>query len=120
MQYKLTTLRFWLVEFWVTFCKRAEQLLMSSFEVQSESGVECVSCLVAQDAHAFGVAPSLNFQHLLTLQLHKSRMRQVERDRNAWNTIRGEPLFREPHMWFETNTTIVELTVKPLDVWLEE
>src|SRR6476659_7435976 len=105
MQYKLTTLRFWLVEVWISFCKRAEQLLMSSFEVQSESSVKCMSGLVAQDAHAFGFTSSLNFQHLLTLELHQSRMRQIERDRNAWNTIRGEPLFREPDVWFEENTT---------------
>jgi hypothetical protein len=57
-----------------------------------------VARLVAQDAQApLGVA-AFDFQHLRELELGQPRVRQVERDGDARNAVRREPLVRQPEV----------------------
>src|SRR5262249_41687229 len=59
-------------------------------------------------------------QHLLSFELHQARVSEVKRDRDARHAIRRKPLFGQPNMRFETDSTGVQLAVKPLDVGLEK
>jgi hypothetical protein len=47
-------------------------------------------------------------------------MSQIKRYGNTWDAIWRKPLFREPDVRFESDTTNVEFTVEPPDVGLEE
>ena len=70
--------------------------------------------------HTFRIGPAFDLEHLFTLELNESWMSQIKRYGNTWDAIWRKPLFREPDVRFESDTTHVELTVEPPDVGLEE
>jgi hypothetical protein len=55
-----------------------------------------MTCLVAEDAHAFRRAAALHVDDLLALQAHQPRMGQVKRDGDPGRIVRAEPLVRNP------------------------
>src|SRR5688572_30717855 len=68
--------------------------------------------LVPHDAHQPLVVATLDFVHEAALEPHQARMREVEGNRDAWHTVRREPLFRQPEMRSEANTLCGELGVQ--------
>src|SRR2546421_12313781 len=79
-----------------------------------------MTCLVPENAHALGVGAAFDLQHLLALELHQPRMRQIKRNRNARHTIGREPLAGEPDVRLEANAAQVQLIVETFDLRLEE
>jgi hypothetical protein len=75
---------------------------------------------MTKDSQTLSISAALNLQHLLALEFHEPRMRQIERDRDSRHTVRGEPLLRQPNVRLETDTTPVELTIETLNVRFEE
>jgi len=120
MQYKLSALRFWLVEVGIGLRKRTEEFTVLSFEVQSKCGIERMTRFMSQYAHGLSIGAAFYFEHLLPLEFHQAWMGQVKRNGDTGNTVRREPLFCEPHVRFEPNATSVEFAVETLDVWLQE
>ena len=78
---------------------------MLAFEVETERGVESVAGFVSQNPHALGVSAAFDFQHLLPLELHQPRVGEVKRNRDSRHAVRRKPLFRQPNMGFEANST---------------
>jgi hypothetical protein len=120
VQYKLATLRFWLVEIRIALRERAEEFPPSPFEVEAKRSVESMSGLVAKKPHTFGVSPAFHFQHLLALEFHQARMGQIKRNSDARHAVRREPFFRKPHMWLKPDAAIVQFAVQAFDVRLEK
>ena len=120
MQNELTALGFWFVEVRIRLCERTEQFSMSAFEMQTKSGVECVSRFVSQDTHTLRVVSAFDFEHLLSLKLYQPRMCQEKRNRDSRHTVRREPFFSQPDVGLESNPTSVELAVKAFDVRLQK
>ena len=120
MQNELTALWFWFVEVWIGLCERPEQLSMSTLEVQTKSGVECMPRFVSQNTHTLCVVSALDFEHLPSLKLYQPWVRQEKRNRDSRHTVRREPFFRQPDVRLESNPTSVELAVKAFDVRLQK
>src|SRR5438445_208709 len=47
-------------------------------------------------------------------------MSQVKGDGNSRNTVRGEPLFRKPHVGLKSDAAIIQFAIETLDVRLEK
>ncbi len=120
VQHKLPAARLGFVKIRVGLCKRAEELAILALEVKPESRVEGVAGFVTQNPQAFGVSAAFDLQHLLPLQLHQTRVREVKRDGDARHPIWRKPLFCQPNMRFKPNSTGIQLAVQPLDVGLEK
>ena len=84
--------------------------------METESVVQRVACFMPEDAHALDVSASLDFEHLLALELHQPRMRQVKRNSEARNAVRRKPFRGQPHVRLEANATSVQFTVETFDV----
>ena len=80
--------------------------------MQAKYIVDGVAGLMPQDPHAFAFAGPFHFDHLRTLQLHQSRMGQIERNRKASDPVRSKPLFRKPGMRTEGQTPGVQLSIQ--------
>jgi hypothetical protein len=88
--------------------------------VQSERSVERVAGLVSQNAHAFGVAATLDLEHLFPFELNQAWVREVERYGDARHAVRRKPLFRQPNVRFEADSAVIQLTIEPYYVGFEE
>src|SRR5690349_4385462 len=88
VQHVLAASGFWFVEIRIWLRERTEELAVAPFEVQTERGVECVARFVSQNAHALRVRATFDFQHLLPFELNQSRVREVKRDRDPWDSVR--------------------------------
>ena len=75
---------------------------------------------MTQDAQAFNVSAAFNLAHVFTLELHQSRMCQIERNRKSRHPIRREPFSRQPDVRLETNAAIVQFTIETFDMRLDE
>jgi hypothetical protein len=58
-------------------------------------------------------------EHLIALEPDKARMCQIERYRESWNALRGEPLLRKPDMRAKAETPAFECFIKGIDAGLE-
>ena len=75
--------------------------------------------LVPQDPQArLGIA-AFDLEHLRELELREPRMREVERDGDAGDAVRREPLVRQPVVRPERQAARVELGVELRDARLE-
>jgi len=83
---------------------------------QSIGIVDRVAGLVAQDAHAPFVAAVFALAHDLALQPGEPWMREVERNREARDAVRAEPLRRQPDVRPEADAAALQLTPQPLDI----
>src|SRR6267378_5255050 len=79
-----------------------------------------MTCFVPQNAHAFSVGATLHLQHLLSLEFHQTRVGQVKGNGDSRNTVRREPLFREPNVGLKSNAAIIQFAIETLDVRLEK
>src|SRR5689334_2437096 len=120
MQHVLATLRPWFVKLGIRLRKRAEELAVLAFEVESKSSIERMTGLVPQDAHALLVGAALDLEHLAAFELHQARVCEVERDRDARDAVRREPLLGEPNVRFEANSARIQLAVELFDVGFEK
>ena len=100
--------------------KRAEGAQPTALKVQAERVVQSVAGFVAQDAHALDVGAAFDFQHLLALEFHQSRMREIKRNCKTGHAVGREPLSRQPDVRLEANAAIVQLAVETLDVRFEK
>src|SRR6185436_18845220 len=73
---------------------------------------ESMSGLMSQQSHAFGFTRAFDFQHLLPLEPHQTRMSQVEWDTESGNAVRREPLFGKPHVRSKGERFSVEFLIK--------
>ena len=112
--------RFWLVRWRVSLREGTKCPNPLAFEVQPKRIIDRVARFVTQDAHALNVAAAFDFAHLLALEFHQSRMRQIKRNCEAGHAIRREPFCRQPDVRLETNAALVQLTVKSSDVRFNE
>ena len=101
-------------------CERSKRANPASLEVQPECVVKRVPSFVPQDAHALDFGAALDFPHEFALELHQPRMGQVKGNRKPRHTIGCKPFGGQPHVRLEADAAIVQLTVKPTDVWLDE
>src|SRR5579883_1629460 len=81
--------------------------------------VERMACLVAQDAHEPPCVTAFRFSHDAALEALQPRMSQVERNGDAGDPIRREPLFRKPDVRMEANAPGLELRIELLDPALD-
>src|ERR1700704_724708 len=78
-----------------------------------------MTCLVAEDGHAFGPGAALDVEHHFLLELHQAGMGEIEGNRNAGHICRTEPFARYPCMWPQPDAPLFELFVKRADTILE-
>src|SRR5690554_1071904 len=71
-----------------------------------------MASFMPENTHAFRGASALNLENLLTLELHKARVDQIERDRDSWRGIGAEPFVRDPGMRLEPDAALIELFVE--------
>ena len=76
-----------LVEVGIRLRERTEELAVLAFEVKSKRGIEGVTGLVPQDAHALGIGAAFHFKHLLPFELYQARVREVKRDRDPRHAV---------------------------------
>src|SRR5690242_21364247 len=75
--------------------------------------------LMTKDGHALGPGAALDVEHHLLLELHQSRMSEIERDRNAGRTARTEPLARYPGVRPQPDAALFQLLIESIDAVLE-
>ena len=63
----------------------------------------------------FGLARSLNLQHLAALQPHETRVGKIKGDGEPEDAIGVEELLRQPNMWQRDDTACFEFAMKTLD-----
>src|SRR5215207_10101617 len=78
-----------------------------------------MSCLVPHDASELVTRSAFDIEHLTSLQPNETWMREVEWDREARNTKRGEPFLREPDVGAKTKAPPLERLVQRVDARLE-
>src|ERR1700704_4638519 len=88
----------------------------ASLEVQAKGVVDRVARLVTQDAHALDVSAAFNLQHLLSLELHQTRMGQIKWNCESGHTVGRKPFRRQPHVRFEANAAVVQFAVETFNV----
>jgi hypothetical protein len=99
---------------------RASEVLAPATAVVHPIGaVDGVPGLVAQELHAPAPVTSFHLEHLLSLQAHEPRVRQVERDREAGDSLRCEPVGREPDGRAEAEPRFAQLLMEFLESRLE-
>src|SRR6185437_12434362 len=98
---------------------RTEDFAPALAPAQPVSVVECVSCLVAQNAHEPACIAAFDLAHDAALEALEARMRKVERYRDAGDAVRREPLFRQPHVRLEVESSGLELRVEAPHTALE-
>src|SRR5262249_2583247 len=97
----------------------AKELQPLASSLQAKRVVERVSRFVAQDLHAPLVVAALHFEHLALFELFEPRVRQIERNGDAPNAVRGKPFVREPEMRTEHELSLRELVVQLVDARFE-
>src|SRR5262245_7641324 len=75
---------------------------------------------VAEDASAFSLAGAFDFQHLIPLKAHETRMCQIERYGEPEHAIRIEEFLRQPCMWQRANVMALKLSMETLDPALHQ
>jgi hypothetical protein len=78
-----------------------------------------VSRLVPHDASELVTRSAFDIEHLTSLQPDETWMREVERDREARNTERGEPFLREPDVRAKTKAPALERLVQRVNARLQ-
>src|SRR5262249_17967256 len=78
-----------------------------------------MSALMAQDAHAFGPGPTLDFENHFLFQLHQPRMRQIEWNGDSGRVLRAEPFTGNPGVRPDPNVMLVKLAVKRFEAACE-
>jgi hypothetical protein len=100
--------------------ERSEHANPLPFEVQAKGVIQRVPGFVPEDAHALDFGAAFNLAHVLALQFHQPRMREIKRNSKPGHAVRGKPFRGQPHVRFKANTAIVQLAVKTFDVRFEE
>ena len=96
MQDEALAVRLRRVELGVLLARAAEDLAPLPPAPERERVVDGVAGLVPEDTHApLGIA-SLDLEHLREFELREARVCQVERDGDAGDAVRREPLVRQP------------------------
>jgi hypothetical protein len=78
-----------------------------------------VTDFVAQDLQTRFDVASLDLEHLRQFQLRKAGMRQIVRDGDAWDVVRGEPFIGQPVVRPEDQRAGVELGADLRDTLFE-
>src|SRR5258708_13994660 len=82
---------------------------------QPISRIQSVSGLVAQNAHQPIAIAALHFAHQSALEADQPLVREVERDRDARDTIGRQPFLRHPAMRSKTYPSPRQLAIQTLD-----
>ncbi len=92
---------------------RPEHLAPAAAAAHSIGRVDGMPGLVAQDTHQPVAIAALHLAHEAPFEPREPPMRQVERDRDTGDAVRGEPLLREPAMGSKADAARGELIVEP-------
>ena len=95
--------------------RRPEQLEPLAAALQLVGVVDGVAGLVAEDLDAPVVRAALHLEHLALLELLEPGMREIERDGDAADAVRREPLVRQPVVGLEREFAVLELGVQLRD-----
>jgi hypothetical protein len=93
----------------------SKQLSITGLRMQGVGLVQCVPCLVSEDAAAFRLPCAFAFQHLRALEAHQAWMRQIKGDGEAERPVRSEELLGQPDVWARHNIAGGKFSVKPGD-----
>jgi len=74
---------------------------------------------MTKNFHAFRPSTALNVDDHLPLELHQARVRQIERDGDAWRVFRAEPLARDPSMGPGTDAALFEFFMESTEARLK-
>src|ERR1700710_154297 len=78
-----------------------------------------MTCLMAEDGHAFGPGTTLDVEHHFLLELHQAGMGEIEGNGNAGHIRRTEPFARYPCMRPQPDAPLFELFIKRADTILK-
>src|SRR3954449_12403819 len=88
-----------------------EQLLTPAPLAKLVGVVDGVAGLVPKNLHAPGLVAPFDFEHLRSLEFLESRMREVERNRDAGDAIRGKPFGRQPEVRLKGEPPRIDLAL---------
>ena len=86
-----------------------KDFLPATATMQTEGVLHRVSDFVAQEANASSSCPPLDLEHVLPLEPHQARMREIKGKRHSGHSLGREPLLRQPEMRAHTEITRGEL-----------
>ena len=119
MQHEALRVRLRQVEIRILDRRLAEHPHAAPAAAQRVGVVERVAGLVPQDLQAPLGRAAFDLQHLRCLEPHQPRMRQIERDGDAGDAVRREPLGRQPVVRPEGQAARGEILVEFVDARLE-
>ena len=93
----------------------SKQQVIALAVVEAVRPINGMPGFMSKYASGFGLASSLNLQHLTALQAHEARMGKIEWYGESKNAIRGEELLRQPNMRQRDDVASLEFAMKTLD-----